>query len=266
MAITAIILAAGRGSRLNVLTENCPKGLTKLGDTSLIERQVAVLKAAGIEDIVIVSGYRGEMLDLPGTRRIENTRWETTNMVESLFAAKAAFGNDLIVSYGDIVYEPCVLSALLQSPNEILVAVDQQWREYWEQRFDDPLSDAESLKVDGQGRIMDIGNPVDDIEKIQAQYIGLMRFRGVGIEALKKARADLGSIPRTWMQKRPVEQAYMTDLLMELILTGTAVHAVPIDGGWLEIDTEKDLVLATELMSPELDGPLRTASGSRGEN
>jgi choline kinase len=119
--------------------------------------------------------------------------------------------------------------------------VDRQWRAYWEQRFDDPLSDAESLRMDDSGRITDIGNPVADIDEIQGQYLGLMRFRAGGIEALKTRRAGLGTPRRPWMKTRPIEQAYMTDLLMEMILSGHAVHAVPIDGGWLEIDTPRDL-------------------------
>jgi NDP-sugar pyrophosphorylase family protein len=50
------------------------------------------------------------------------------------------------------------------------------------------------------------------------------------------------------MKTRPVEQAYMTDLLMELILTGHAVHAVPVNGGWLEIDTSEDFETATSMI------------------
>lgn len=236
----ALILAAGRGSRLHPYTSDCPKCLAELGGMTLLERQLATLRAAEVDDIIIVSGYRGEMLEVSGTRRIENTRWETTNMVESLFSAEAEFGDDLIVAYGDIGYEPRVLNALLQSPHEISVLVDRQWRAYWEARFDDPLSDAESLRMDLEDRITDIGNPVEDIEDVHAQYMGLMRFRHNGVKALKEARAGLGLIERPWMNARPVEKAFMTDMLMELILTGKDVHAIPVDGGWLEIDTVED--------------------------
>jgi choline kinase len=236
----AIILAAGRGSRLHPYTENCPKCLTELDGMTLIERQLQTLGNAGIHDIVIATGYRAEMLALPGTRQVHNAEWETTNMVESLFCAEAEFGDDLIVSYADILFEPRVLKNLLDSPHDISVAVDRQWRAYWEYRFADPLSDAESLRLDDQGRITDIGNDIDDIGDAQAQYMGLMRFKGGGVEGLKKTRAGLGRIERSWMQTRTIDNAYMTDLLMEMILTGIAVHAAPVDGGWLEIDTVED--------------------------
>ena len=253
MTTTAIILAAGRGSRLYPYTENCPKCLTELGGKTLIERQIDTLKSAGIHDIVIVSGYRGEMLEFPGTRRIVNTAWETTNMVESLFEAEAEFNNDVIVAYADIIYEITVIQALLQSDKGISVIVDIDWRSYWSQRFDDPLSDAESLKLTEDGKIIDIGNTVSDISEIDAQYIGLMRFNGVGIKSLRRAKADLGRIQREWMSSRPIEKAYMTDLLMELILTNHNVHAVPIRGKWLEIDTPNDLELGSKLVGHDED-------------
>lgn len=253
-----MILAAGRGSRLHPLTANCPKCLTELDGMTLMERQLRTLRDAGVIDIVIVTGFRAEMLDLPGTRRAHNERWETTNMVESLFSAEAEFGDDLIVSYGDIVYEPRVLDALLQSRHDISVVVDRQWRAYWELRFEDPLSDAESLRMDDEGRITDIGNRVADIEDVQAQYMGLMRFQGAGVGTLKESHAGLGRSERPWMADRPVAQAYMTDLLMELILTGNDVHAVPVDGGWLEIDTASDYKLAQDLVASASGGVLRS--------
>ena len=245
----AIILAAGRGSRLHPYTENCPKCLTDLGGMTMIGRQIATLRDAGVQDIVIVTGYRGDMLALTGTQQVHNPNWETTNMVESLFCAETEFGNDVIVSYGDIVYEPGVLDALLTSTDDIAVVVDRQWRGYWETRFEDPLRDAESLCLDNDGCITDIGNPVDDIDSIEAQYIGLMRFQGSGVNTLKTARENLRTVTRPWMKKRTVANAYMTDLLMEIILTGNKVHAIPVDGGWLEIDTVEDFEKAAAMIA-----------------
>ena len=215
----AIILAAGRGSRLHSYTQDRPKCLAELGGQTLIERQLATLRNAGIHDIVIATGYRAEMLALPGTRQVHNPRWETTNMVESLFCAEAEFGRDLVVSYGDIIYEPRVLAALLDSPHEIAVAVDRNWRAYWEHRFEDPLGDAESLRINAEGCITDVGNEVANINDIQAQYMGLMRFKNGGVDALRAARAGLGTVSRPWMERRPLVGAYMTDLLMEMVRT-----------------------------------------------
>jgi len=245
----SIILAAGRGSRLHPLTVNSPKCLTELGGISIIQRQIETLRHFNVDDITIITGYLDDALSFPGVRTIHNEKWQETNMVESLFCAEASFGTDLIISYGDIVYEGRVLEALIGSSQDISVVVDQEWRPYWSRRFANPLDDAESLRTDTQGRITDIGNPVTNIDEIEAQYIGLMRFKEAGINFLSKTKHRLGTIQRPWMESRPLEKAYMTDLLMELILTGHAVHSVPVRGGWIEIDTIEDLTLANELIS-----------------
>jgi choline kinase len=250
----ALILAAGRGSRLHPYPADCPKCLTELGGRSLLSRQIEALRGAGADDIVIATGYRAEALALPGTRQVHNADWETTNMVETLFCAEALFGDDLIVSYSDIVYETRVVNALLDSPHDISVVIDTGWRAYWEIRFENPLDDAESLRLDAAGRIIDIGSKVDNFERIEAQYIGLMRFRGAGIRALRDAYAGLRRVRRPWMTQRPVEKAYMTDLLMEIILTGNDVYAVPVANGWLEIDTVSDFETAVAMFA---DGTIR---------
>lgn len=245
----AIILAAGRGSRLGPYGAERPKCLVELAGMTLIDRQLATLRRAGVEDIVIVAGYRAEQLELPGVRRRVNPRWERTNMVESLFCTADELAGDVIVSYGDIVYEPRLLAALLRGRHDATVVVDRGWRAYWEHRFADPLSDAESLQLDADGRIADIGSPVDAIDAIEGQYIGLMRFRGDGIAALTAARAHMGTVSRPWMDRRPPEGAYMTDLIMEMILMGHPVHAAPVTGGWLEIDSAADYEAAASMFA-----------------
>jgi len=236
----AIILAAGRGSRLHPYTSECPKCLTELGGQTLIDRQLAVMRACGIEDIVIVAGYRADMLNLNGTTQVLNDAWSSTNMVESLFSAEDLFCDDLIISYSDIIFEQRVLMALLESDAPASVVVDKNWKEYWEFRFDDPLSDAESLRMNCDGEIREIGNKVSNINEIEAQYIGLMRFKQQGIDAMQAAKHSLNVNYRPWKDKRSAKNAYMTDLLMEMVLNNFPLAAVPIKNGWLEIDTVSD--------------------------
>jgi len=243
----AIILAAGRGSRLHPYTEGMPKCRTELAGIALIDRQIATLQVCGIDDIVIVTGYRREDLALPGTREVHNPAWAETNMVESLFCAKDLFTDDVIVSYSDIVYNAAVLEALLTADHPSSVIVDTAWRSYWAARFENPEDDAETLKIGPDGCITDIGNPIENIDDVEGQYIGLMRFQRDGIRDLIETREALGKTHRAWMDRRPLAQAYMTDLLTEMILKEKAPYAVPVDAGWLEIDTVSDLDLAQNL-------------------
>lgn len=240
MTATAIILAAGRGSRLHPYTASCPKCLTELGGRTLLNYQIGTLQTCGITNIVVVTGYLGEMLESPGWDCVENPLWAETNMVESLFSAESKFTSDIIVAYSDIVYEPRVLQALLDSEADISVIVDRQWRALWEQRFADPLSDAETLRIDRNGDILEIGQRPESYDRIEAQYIGLMRFKGQGVAALRKGYTALRDAD---LSGRTAAQAYMTDLLSELISAKHRLRAVPVDGGWLEVDTVEDYEL-----------------------
>lgn len=250
----AVILAAGRGSRLMPYTKNVPKCLTELGGKPLIRHQMDALLEGGADDIVIVTGYMHEMLTPFAKGFTHNPDWASTNMVESLFCAEAHFDCDIIVSYSDIVFDSSIVHALCQSTHDISVIVDKDWRPYWEKRFENPLSDAESLRMDSSGQITEIGRPVTKIETIEAQYIGLMRFRGEGVTTLKRVKHAMGLIHRDWMKGRELRKADMTDLLMEIILHGYPVHAVCIKGGWLEIDNVPDLEIANKLF---IDGKVR---------
>ena len=245
----AIILAAGRGTRLEGMTEDQPKCFVTLGEMSLIERQIATLTAAKINEIIIVTGYRADMLAFPGTKQVHNAKWAATNMVESLFCAQSEFNDDFIVTYSDIVYEPRLIEALIKSPHDISVLINQQWQDLWKTRFVNPLDDAESLRLDANNHIIEIGNAVEDINKIQGQFMGIVRFKGMGVHALRSAYINLGQIQRPWLKLRPLQKAYMTDLLMELIETGHSVCAVPVEGGWLEIDTVEDYKLMNAMFS-----------------
>src|SRR5579862_1491970 len=101
----AVILAAGRGSRMGNLGGDRPKCLVELGGRPLIERQIASLRRGGVDEIGVVRGYRADMIDLAGLSYFANERWAETNMVMSLVAAAAWLrSGPLIVSYADIFY------------------------------------------------------------------------------------------------------------------------------------------------------------------
>ena len=110
--------------------------------------------------------------------------------------------------------ESRLLAALLDSSHDCSVVVDRPWRAYWEFRYSDPLIDSENLRINGVGRITEIGSPVADAREIDARYVGLMRFRGRSIGALASAHAALGSVPRPWMDERPVDDYEKTLALL----------------------------------------------------
>ncbi len=251
-----IILAAGQGTRLRPLTDSCPKCMVEVNGESIIHRQLNIMCSCGIkeDDITIVAGYKNEVLKEElkntGINFIVNSEYETTNMVYSLMCAREIMetGDDILVSYGDIIYGMSVLQKILGSEEELSVIVDDGWYSYWSARCENPLDDAETLVIDKEGCLAEIGQKTTDINKIQSQYIGLMRFKGKGLEALldtsREALERTGSGRKLWRTGRDYYKMYMTDLLQGMADEGYRLKAVHIHRGWYEIDCLDDLKLA----------------------
>ena len=253
-----IILAAGQGTRLRPLTDNCPKCMVEVNGKSIIERQINTMRSCGIQDseITIVFGYCHEVLKEKfrdtQIRFIVNEEYETTNMVCSLMCAREVMNtaDDILISYGDIIYSEEVLNRLLQTTEDSAVIVDDGWYGYWSERCENPLDDAETLLFDAEDFLIEIGQKTTDLNKVQSQYIGLMRFRAAGLKsmldvaALAEKRSDEGK--ELWRTTRTYRKMYMTDLLQGIIDEGHQLKAVHINRGWFEVDDCDDLKLVEQ--------------------
>ena len=243
----AIILAAGEGKRLKAHGAHRPKCLVELGGKSLLAYQVAALHAAGIGQITLVTGYQSSQIEQLGFPTIPNPRYAQTNMVASLMCAQELLDGreDLLIAYGDILYEPQVVQALCACTAPLSTTIDTRWKRLWEIRMDNPLSDAETLKLDSAGNIRELGNVPASYEEIQGQYMGLIKVRAdtaprlvAHFRGLNPARPYRGRLPL---------QMDMTSFLQSWIEQGGTLQAVPVTGGWLEVDTDRDLELYRRL-------------------
>lgn len=240
----ALILAAGRGSRMKGLTESRPKCLTQLRGRALLDWQLAALASGGISQIALVSGYRAELLKRPGLTAFENPRWHQSNMVVSLSYASDWLASDpCLICYGDILYSPAAVSAIVAAPGELLVPYNQRWLEIWQARFEDPLSDAESFQINAQGQLTDIGRRVSSYDEIQGQYMGLLKLSPASWQTI---REYLASLPQ-----QDLDKLDMTRLLRSLIEEGLPIQTLAINGGWLEIDSQQDLAAAEQLLEQD---------------
>jgi len=243
----AVILAAGRGIRMGSLTRERPKCMIELAGRSVLARQIEVLRQVGCRTITIVAGHGAEAIPELGIERIYNRDYATTNMVATFFCARTLMTGteDLIVSYGDIVYEERIVRALTACRAPVCLSVDVAWRHYWERRMPNPLSDAETLKLDAAGRVLELGQKTDRYDDIQGQYMGLFKLRADWLERLPKIYDEMPR-DRTYDGK-DFPNMYMTSFLQHLIGAGWHVQSVPVRNGWLEIDTMDDLRLYTSL-------------------
>jgi choline kinase len=161
--LRAIILAAGSGSRLLPYTASKPKCLVEVAGRSLLDRQLDVMRGVGIRDITIITGYLADRIKRHGLKSLNNPDYERTNMVATLFLAVEILraGEPVVVSYGDIVYEQKVLERLLACDAPICLPVDVEWERLWSARMENPLDDAETLKLNESGDVVELGKKPD---------------------------------------------------------------------------------------------------------
>lgn len=231
----AIILAAGRGSRMKSLTDERPKCLVELRGKPLLEWQLESLRAAGISDIAVVTGYKRELLAERGLSEFHNPRWAETNMVSSLACAESWLeGQPCIVSYSDIFYSPVAVQSLINSYAALAVTYDPNWLQLWTERFGDPLLDAETFRLTATHTLAEIGNKPQSVDDVQGQYMGLLRFTPKGWAEVVRLRAELSPQQRDSM--------HMTNTLQRVIDAGRVpIEAVAYTGEWGEVDSSEDL-------------------------
>ena len=256
----ALILAAGRGSRMGALGDVRPKCLVELDGRPLLDRQLAALRAGGARDIGIVRGYRKDMLNDPALSYFDNERWSQTNMVMSLAcAAEWLRAGPVIVSYADIFYRGGLIRALAEAPGALVISYDRCWRELWTRRFADPLSDAETFRIDARGQLLEIGGKTADIDAIQGQYMGLLKFTPPAWTAIERVLASLEPAVR--------DRLDMTGLIRRLIAeNAVAISTCGTDGEWGEIDNAGDValyqaMLAEKTLTLEPIPPAETGAG-----
>ena len=231
----AIILAAGRGSRMKNLTDERPKCLAELRGKSLLDWQLAALREAGIKQIAIVTGYKRELLADLGLIEFHNSRWADTNMVSSLACAQEWLQEEpCIVSYSDIFYSAQAVKSLMDSAAVLAVTYDPNWLSLWTQRFGDPLLDAETFRLNLDGSLAEIGNKPSSVEEVQGQYMGLLRFTPESWTEMLRIRARL--------TETECDKMHMTGTLQKVIEAGKIpVAGVSYVGEWGEVDSAEDL-------------------------
>ncbi len=238
-----LILAAGEGKRLRPYTNEIPKCMVKLAGYSLLSHQLASIEKCNIsiDDIALVGGYKMGALGKFNLKKFKNVRYSSTNMVTTLFCAREFMtrDEDLIISYGDIIYEEKVLRAVLDCDDEMCVAADKEWERLWRLRMSNPLDDAETFVMDDDLLIRELGQKPTSFLQVQAQYMGLIKIRGDMVSEFIDIYDRMDK--QTDYDAQNFDNMYMTSFIQYLIDAGWQVKASLVENGWLEVDTVEDL-------------------------
>ncbi len=259
---TAVIIAAGKGFEREAmpLIEALPKPMWEVRGKTNLARQAELLRAHGINDIVVVRGYKKEAINLPGLRYFDNDRYAETHNLASLFAAEPALDGRVLVLYGDILLDPAILAKLLATEADIALVVDHAWRENFERGALHPVSQPELVvtqqsplyknrfipPADGN-RVVRIGRTLPTAEA-QAEFIGVALFSPRGVKIVRDSYHRLSKLSNAhpFHEAARFAQARLSDLVQELLDQGLPVTAVDIYKGWMEVDTYEDYVKVCE--------------------
>ena len=236
-----IILAAGKGSRLNGTAGDKPKCLVEIGGLTLVERQLQILERAGVDDVTIVVGCAADRVRSQCGHRaayIENTRFAETNSLYSLWMARALLYEGFVVLNCDVLFHPVLLTDLLTSLHQdaLLIA----YREAHQPIFGD-----EEMKVKVRcGRVVDMSKAIEPSEA-DGENLGIVKFSPAGAAVLVQIMDNLvaaGEL-RAWAPRAFCEFAQARPL-----------HAISTRGlPWIEIDFPEDYQRAVREVLPAID-------------
>ncbi len=233
-----LILAAGMGVRLMPLTRNTPKSLLDLGHgLTLLETQLEAIRECGVEEVVLVTGYR--------FRIVYNPFYASSNNLVSAWLAQPHVGEDYLLVNGDDVFDPAVMRRLLEADDDLTMMVSRK------AAFDD-----DDMKVVTQGdRVLKVGKGLDEGEA-NGESIGMMRFRARG------ARAFADELERMVRTPEGLQTFYLHALqnLMDAGFPVSFRECAPEE--WAEVDFHPDLRTLKEQVFPERILPLLGKRGS----
>ncbi len=248
--IKAIIVAAGHDKRLEPFNEDLPKCMLEVKGKTILERQIENIRECGINDIIIIKGYRQELINIPNVKYYINNDFENTGIVTSLFFAREEMNTDFIFLYSDIIFDKRLLEKLLKNNAEVCLVADLDWKKRYKERVKRPTGEVELIKVN-EDQIIGIGKNIDP-KTAHGEFIGLAMFSKKGAHNLKECYKNaLKQYKNKKFHEAPsVEKAYFTDMIPEIIDNDFQINHLDVYGDWIEIDTFEDYRKAwSEVMS-----------------
>lgn len=235
--VSAVVLAASQGD-FGDLVKDRPKAMLPLRGKPILNWHTDAFRRQGIRYIAAVRGYCKEAIDLPDIRYFDNDAYATTGEVASLYAARDFLKGDIVIAYGDIVFDEFILSNLLSQTADINIAVDGGWklRKHTDSRRDLVVTQGEHDPLQmGTCKLLQIG--VDaPAEEASGEWIGLLYLRAAGTDRLVKVLDSLSS------ESTKFETSELPDLFNSLVDAGETVNVVHTFGHWYDLDDQKDLV------------------------
>lgn len=238
----AIIIGAGRGSRLMPTTADTPKCFAEVDGRRILDWIVEAFHESDVREIAFIGGYRIDVVRAayPEFEFRHNTGWEHNNILESLFYAEDLMDEPFVCCYSDILFTPKIVADLMASEEDISLGVDTEWLERYTHRSEHPSDDAEKVTTEA-GAVTRVHREIPE-EQAYGEYIGVAKFSASGGAALRRQyrrrREEFSGKP--YREAKVFEKAYLIHLLQDMIEAGERMVHVDTPGGYIEVDTQQD--------------------------
>lgn len=237
----AIIMAAGKGSRLGSLTAGKPKSFVEIKGKKLIEYNLKLLEKYGVDEIIIVTGYQCEafeelMRDMKNVKFVYNPFYEMVNVLGSFYMGMNMLNDDFIYLHADTICEPKIFEKLVRLESDVILPVDYK------------ICDDEAMKVRSEnGQVVQITKQMPN-ELADGEFIGMAAFKKKVIPALKEKTKQL--------MKEKAFTEYFESAIQRLIDEEKFdIRTVSTDGAfWAEVDFIEDYEKAAADMPESLTG------------
>ena len=245
--MNAIIIAAGSGKRISNDTKNIPKSMVKVNGKPIIEYQLDVLKKVGINEIYVITGPYSEKFNIKNVKYVKDKEYEKHDILGSLMEAKKIMNGDTLVLYSDIIFELKIIEKIMNSKEDISIAVDMNWEKNYEWRTEHPKSEAENVEIKNNN-IIRIKKNIENVNNNVGEFLGIIKFTNKGNELFVKKYEELVNMNTGLFHESPsILKAYVTDMIQELIDSNIKIKPILVSGKWCEIDTMQDLENAEKI-------------------
>ena len=246
--MNAIIIAAGSGKRISDKVKNTPKSMVKVNGKPIIEYQLSVLKKAGINEVHVITGPHSEKFNIKNVKYVKDEQYQNHDILGSLMEAKKKFGKDTLILYSDIIFELKILEKIMNSKEDISIAIDMDWEKNYEGRTEHPKSEAENVEIKNNTDIIRIKKNIENVNNNVGEFLGIIKFTNKGNELFVKKYEELVNMNTGLFHESPsILKAYVTDMIQELIDSKIKIKPVLVSGKWCEIDTMQDLENAEKI-------------------
>lgn len=245
-----LVLAATKGTNFGTLTDDKPKAMITVGNDTILSKIIRTFNARKIKDITVVTGFKAEVINLPNLKTINNPNYQDKGLLYSLYCAKDVFEGDVILSFGDILFEEEVIRKLMHTDEDIVMAVDvtapkTEIKERDLVKGEKPFSDTfGAVNIQKVVEVKEVPQNSSG-EDFNGEFMGLIKLSSAGsaflrneLTALETGNPDM------------LNSGTLNDFINYLITKkGKTVHLQYFRGHWKDIDSIEDLTFLINLYS-----------------